>query len=113
MKKIRFAPSVPAEVRAIEQRAAMAILRALHRYAETGKGREKPLSGEFAGLLRLRAGNHRVLFDETKDTITYIALRIGEMLTDEAAPRRAKTAKKGQTHFFGSRCAAHAHCLPF
>lgn len=70
MKKIRFAPSVPAEVRAIEQRAAMAILRALHRYAETGKGRVKPLSSEFAGLLRLRAGNHRVLFDETKDTIT-------------------------------------------
>jgi len=70
VKRIRFAPSVPAEVRAIEQRAAMAILRALHRYAETGKGRVKPLSGEFEGLLRLRAGNHRVLFDETEDAIT-------------------------------------------
>lgn len=70
MKKIRFAPNVPAEVRAIEQRAALGILRALHRYAETGNGRVKALSGELDGLLRLRAGNHRVLFDETEDTIT-------------------------------------------
>jgi mRNA interferase RelE/StbE len=70
VKKIRFEPSVPAEVRAIEQGAAIGILRALHRYAETGKGRVKPLSGEFEGLLRLRVGNYRVLFDETEDTIT-------------------------------------------
>ena len=46
------------------------IRRALHRYAETGNGRVKPLSGELEGLLRLRAGNHRVLFDETEDTVT-------------------------------------------
>jgi len=70
VKKIRFAPNVAAEVRAIEQRAALGILRALHRYVETGKGRVKPLSGEFEGLLCLRVGNHRVLFDETEDTIT-------------------------------------------
>ena len=30
----------------------------------------KPLGGELAGLLRLRVANHRVLFDETADTIT-------------------------------------------
>jgi mRNA-degrading endonuclease RelE of RelBE toxin-antitoxin system len=70
VKKIRFAPNVPAEVRAIEQRAALGILRALHRYAKTGNGRVKPLAGEFDGLLRLRVGNHRVLFDETEETIT-------------------------------------------
>jgi mRNA-degrading endonuclease RelE of RelBE toxin-antitoxin system len=29
----------------------------------------KPLSGEFEGLLRLRVGNHRVLFDETEGAI--------------------------------------------
>jgi mRNA-degrading endonuclease RelE of RelBE toxin-antitoxin system len=29
----------------------------------------KPLSGEFDGLLHLRVGNHRVLFDESEDTI--------------------------------------------
>jgi mRNA-degrading endonuclease RelE of RelBE toxin-antitoxin system len=70
VKKIRFQPNVPDEVRAIEQRTALNILEAIHRYAETGAGRVKPLSGDFEGLLRLRVGNHRVLFDETDDTIT-------------------------------------------
>ncbi len=70
MKVIRFHPDVPADVRAIEQKAAMTILEAIHRYAETGAGRVKPLSGEFEGLLRLRVGNHRVFFEETADTIT-------------------------------------------
>jgi mRNA-degrading endonuclease RelE of RelBE toxin-antitoxin system len=70
VKVIRFHPDVPADVRAIEQKAAMTILEAIHRYAETGAGRVKPLSGEFEGLLRLRVGNHRVFFEETADTIT-------------------------------------------
>ena len=70
MKKIRFQPNVPAEVRTIDQHTAITVFDAVHRYAETGAGRVKPLSGEFEGLLRLRVGNHRVLFDETGDTIT-------------------------------------------
>lgn len=70
MKKIRFRPGVPVEIRAIAQPVAMSILKALHRYAETGQGRVKPLFGELEGLLRLRVGNHRLLFDETADTIT-------------------------------------------
>jgi hypothetical protein len=32
----------------------MTILQAIHRYAETGVGRVKPLRGEFEGFLRLR-----------------------------------------------------------
>jgi mRNA-degrading endonuclease RelE of RelBE toxin-antitoxin system len=75
VKSIRFEPTVAAEVRATEQRAALRILKALHRYAETGEGHVKPLSGEFEGLLRLRVGNHRVLFDETEDTITVHRVR--------------------------------------
>jgi mRNA-degrading endonuclease RelE of RelBE toxin-antitoxin system len=70
VKAIRFHPTVPADVRAIEQKTAMTILEAIHRYAETGAGRVKPLSGEFEGMLRLRVGNHRVFFDETADIIT-------------------------------------------
>ncbi len=69
MKRIRFQPNVPAEVRAIDQRTAMSILETVHRYVATGVGDVKPLSGQLAGLLRLRAGNHRVLFDETADSI--------------------------------------------
>ncbi len=75
MKKIRFGPNVQAEIRAIEQKAALDILEAIHRYAETGIGQVKPLSGEFENLLRLRVGNHRVFFEETGDTITVHRVR--------------------------------------
>jgi len=75
VKKIRFLPSVPAEIRAIPQPIALDILKALHRYIETGIGKVKPLSGEFEGLLRLRVGNHRVLFDETSNTVTIHRVR--------------------------------------
>jgi mRNA-degrading endonuclease RelE of RelBE toxin-antitoxin system len=69
LKTIRFEPNVAGEVRAIERRVALNILTAIHRYAITGAGRVKPLSGEFEGLLRLRVGNHRVFFEETEDAI--------------------------------------------
>jgi mRNA interferase RelE/StbE len=75
VKKIRFAPNVPAEVRAIERETALRILVALHRYAETGEGDVKRLSGEFEGLLRLRVGNYRVLFEEAAETITVDRVR--------------------------------------
>jgi mRNA interferase RelE/StbE len=66
---------VPAEVRAIPQPIALGILKALHRYIETGQGRVKPLSGDFEGLLRLRVGDYRVLFDETENSITVHRVR--------------------------------------
>ena len=75
MKKIRFYPNVREEVRAIGQKTAVNILAAIHRYAATGAGRVKPLTGEFEGLLRLRVGNYRVLFEETEDTITVHRVR--------------------------------------
>lgn len=75
VKKIRFEPNVAEEVRAIEQRVALNILTAIHRYAAGGVGRVKPLSGEFEGLLRLRVGNHRVIFEETDDTIVVHRVR--------------------------------------
>ena len=56
MKRIHFEHEVPAQVGAIPQHIAMTILEAIHRYAETGAGRVKPLSGEFEGFLRLGVG---------------------------------------------------------
>ena len=75
MKRIHFEPEVPAQVRAFAQHIAMTILEAIHRYAETGAGRVKPLSGEFEGFLCLRVGNHRVFFKETADTVTIHRVR--------------------------------------
>ena len=76
MKKIRFLPNVPAEIRAIDKRNAMKILEAIHGYAATAAGDVKTLSGQFEGLLRLRVGNYRVLFDETAEAVTIH--RVGE-----------------------------------
>jgi len=70
LKKIRFEPEVPAQIRAIPQHLALAILEAIHRHAETGTGRVKALSGEFEGFLRLRVGNRRIFFKESADVIT-------------------------------------------
>lgn len=75
MKRIHFEPEVPAQIRAIPQHIAMTILEAIHRYAETGAGRVKPLSGEFEGFLRLRVGSHRVFFKETADAIAIHRVR--------------------------------------
>jgi hypothetical protein len=81
VKKIRFAPKVPAEVGATDQHAALGILWALHCEAETGKGRVMPLSGEFEGLLRLRGGNPACCTARPKIPLPYIASVTGEMLT--------------------------------
>ena len=75
MKKILFLPGAREEVRAINQQTALRILQALHHYAATGHGNVKSLSGELEGLLRLRVGSHRVLFDETDDTLTVHRVR--------------------------------------
>jgi mRNA interferase RelE/StbE len=75
VKKIQFEPEVPAQIRAIPQHMAMTILEAIHRYAETGAGQVKPLSGEFEGFLRLRVGDHRVFFQETADSLTIHRVR--------------------------------------
>jgi len=53
----------------------MNILATIHRYAATGAGRVKPLTGKFEGLLPLRVGNYRVRFDEAEDTITIHRIR--------------------------------------
>lgn len=47
----------------------MRILTSLNRYAKTGQGDVKALEGDLTGLLRLRVGGYRVLFDETATAI--------------------------------------------
>ena len=69
MKKILFSPNVRADIRAVDQKNAMRILTALDRYAKTGHGDVQVLEGDQEGLLRLRAGDYRLLFDEHEDAI--------------------------------------------
>jgi mRNA-degrading endonuclease RelE of RelBE toxin-antitoxin system len=58
-----FSDDARADIRAIPQQAAMDVLGAIHRLAETGAGRVKALRGS-AGELRLRVGDFRVRVSE-------------------------------------------------
>lgn len=69
MKRIVFSDEAKADIRAIPQHIAMNILRAIHRYADTGAGRVRELQGQ-DGEKRLRVGDHRVRFtEEHPDTL--------------------------------------------
>jgi mRNA-degrading endonuclease RelE of RelBE toxin-antitoxin system len=75
VKEIRLWPNVSAEIRAIDQPTALKILRTIDAYARSGEGPVKALNGKFEGLLRLRVGNYRVLFDETPEVVTVHRIR--------------------------------------
>jgi plasmid stabilization system protein ParE len=51
-----------ADVRSIERRTALQVLRTLARYAQTGQGNARQLQGIEPPLLRLRAQDHRIFF---------------------------------------------------
>ncbi len=54
--KFVWPESVRSELRAVDRDSAMRILLGLTRYAETGEGDIKALSGEWDGYFRLRVG---------------------------------------------------------
>ncbi|HVI09914.1 MAG TPA: type II toxin-antitoxin system RelE/ParE family toxin [Candidatus Binatia bacterium] len=69
MKTIVFTVPAQADVRRVDREAAMRILTALHRFADTGEGDVKKLQGE-SGELRLRVGDYRARFtEEHPDTL--------------------------------------------
>ena len=55
------------DVRAIEQPAALQILKTLARYVQTGEGNTKQLRDVEPPMLRLRAQDHRVFFCDKGD----------------------------------------------
>ena len=60
MKRIVWTGLAKADVRRLDKLAAMRILAALHRFAESGVGDIKALQGR--PELRLRVGDYRVFF---------------------------------------------------
>ena len=63
------------ELRAIDREAAVRILHALTRFADTGEGDVKALAGYWQGHSRLRVGDYRVLFRATPEQIVVIRVR--------------------------------------
>ena len=69
MKRIAWTGPAAADVRRLDKLAALRILHALHRFAESGTGDVKALGGEREEL-RLRIGDYRLFFVYTAgDTI--------------------------------------------
>ncbi len=89
----------------------MTILDAIHRYAETGAGRVKPLSGEFEGVLRLRVGNHRVFFDGPPTPSPSTAFSTAKTLTAERRPAQNTADQKQIKH--GSKADQGQIKMPF
>ena len=73
--KFVWPESARTELRAIDRHAAIRILEALTRYAESGAGDVKALTGEWQGFSRLRIGDYRVIFAATPEMITVSRVR--------------------------------------
>jgi len=61
-KHVVWTAQAKADIRAIEQPAALQVLKTLARYAKTGQGNTRQLRGVEPPLFRLRAQDHRVFF---------------------------------------------------
>lgn len=77
MKTIVLTLATAKDLDALPQDAREQVEVGLHRYAMTGQGDVKPLSGR--GGWRLRIGGYRVIFEE--DASTILAIYIGRRVT--------------------------------
>lgn len=74
-RQIKYKASVGKDLRRLDRSAALRVLRSIEAKLCEGEDPGEPLTGEFAGLYRLRAGQHRVIYARTREG--YLVLRIG------------------------------------
>jgi mRNA-degrading endonuclease RelE of RelBE toxin-antitoxin system len=74
-KRIIWTDQAKADVRAIEQKTALQILKTLARFAKTEEGSVRRLAGVEPPQFRLRAQDHRVLFQVREDAIEILRVR--------------------------------------
>ena len=73
--KVEYKASVAGDLDRLDRPVALRILTKIEK-ALAAEGRAgEPLAGEFAGLYRLRVGDHRVIYARTSEG--YLVLRIG------------------------------------
>jgi len=77
VKTIIFSPAADKQLEALPMAAQEQVLDALIRYATTGSGDVKRLSGRQG--FRLRAGRYRIVFDEDQQRV--LAIYIGKRET--------------------------------
>ena len=74
-KKIAWTVQAKADLRAIDQAAALRILHIVARYLATGVGDVKHLQDVEPPEFRLRVGNYRVRFHDLGDSILVLAVK--------------------------------------
>jgi mRNA-degrading endonuclease RelE of RelBE toxin-antitoxin system len=74
-KRIAFTDQAKADLRAIDQRTALQILKTLARFAQSEEGNVKRLQGVDPPLYRLRTQDHRVIFRDLGDAIEITRVR--------------------------------------
>jgi len=72
MKAISYTGQAIRQLRKLPKDARERVIDKLHRYAETGAGDVKTLTGQPGA--RLRIGDYRAIFSETADTISVRAV---------------------------------------
>lgn len=74
-KRIIWTDQAKADMRAIEQKTALQILKTLARFARTEEGNIRQLAGAEPPEFRLRAQDHRVLFRVREDALEILRVR--------------------------------------
>ena len=74
-KRIIWTDQAKADVRAIEQKPALQILKTLARFAQTEQGNIRQLAGVEPPQFRLRTQDHRVFFLVHQDAIEILRVR--------------------------------------
>jgi mRNA interferase RelE/StbE len=72
--KVRYKSSVAGDLRRLDRATAQRVVRKIEKALAEQGGYGEPLGGDFAGLFKLRVGDHRVIFARTEDG--YLVLRI-------------------------------------
>ena len=81
--KFVWPESARSELRAIDRETAVRILDALTRYADSGEGDLKALSGQWQGCTRLRIGYYRSCFVRSRNESSSCVFGTGPMFIAE------------------------------
>jgi mRNA interferase RelE/StbE len=73
--RVDYKASVAGDLDRLDPPVALRVLRKIEKALGSTGGVGEPLTGEFAGLFRLRVGDYRVIYARTTDG--YLVLRIG------------------------------------
>ena len=73
--KVEYKASVAGDLDRLDRAVALRVLGKIERALADQGGAGEPLSGEFAGLFRIRVGDYRVIYART--AVGYLVLRVG------------------------------------